>query len=68
MTGGLVHEGACGSVSQRMVPPTPLHETTSLSTLPIGALRGRLITVLATDDATARGVLDTAAHYEGAAA
>lgn len=33
-----------------------------------GALRGRLITVLATDDATARGVLDTATHYEGAAA
>ncbi len=43
MTGGLVHEGAGGCVSQRMVPPTPLHETTSLSTLPIGALRGRLI-------------------------
>lgn len=33
-----------------------------------GALRGRLITVLATDDSTARGVLDTAKRHEGEAA
>lgn len=33
-----------------------------------GALRGRLVTVLATDDLTARGVLETAVQYEGAPA